>query len=169
MAKRKTDIDSAPPDELGHFQHHFSITFELEHHPLMMAMAAIALLVFISYLFGHLRKGTTTPTDATAEPKTTNTVTTPEIFLQYPTVQGQPGQPGQPPGPHMGSITLNPFIKGKNSGKGISVWSSPGSKTRVLYVPYGSTHDLVDSGETSGFWHITEGWINNSDVKSHNS
>lgn len=47
------DVDSAPTDELGHFNHHFSITMELDKHPALAAMGAIALVLIVLYVLRH--------------------------------------------------------------------------------------------------------------------
>lgn len=56
MAKLSTikkDVDSAPPDELGHFTHHFSVTMELEKHPWFSGMAIVAVILLVIYVLRH--------------------------------------------------------------------------------------------------------------------
>jgi hypothetical protein len=58
--------DEIKPDEIGHFKHHFSFTMELENHPLMMAMGAVALFLVLVYLYSHIAtKGNTSSTSTT--------------------------------------------------------------------------------------------------------
>lgn len=80
MAGKKSlfnDIDGTAPDELGHFKHHFSITMELDKHPLMMAMAAIAVGLVIIYVFNHIFKsGSNIPVPATGATPSSNTTYT---------------------------------------------------------------------------------------------
>lgn len=88
--------DEIKPDEMGHFKHHFSLTMELENHPLMMAMGAVALFLVLVYLYSHIATNSSTPTKNT--PNTTPNLMPYTIDVITP---GNTGTGTQPP-------TVNP-------------------------------------------------------------
>jgi hypothetical protein len=75
VAKKNTflsalKMEPTEPDEAGHFRHHFSLTMELQEHPLFMAMAAIAVAIILYYLYKTVTgsSGTASTSQLTGQP-----------------------------------------------------------------------------------------------------
>lgn len=175
---------AAPPDELGHFNHHFSLTFELENHPAMMAMAAAAVIIFLLYLFNKLKSTATSSVTPAVPATTTSTAST----LQGPIgpmgttgatgVSGAPGAtgPAGPAGPAGVYVIVLPGLHGHSP-----LYDTPGGK-QLLMVPAGTVLQVTNSAvgpyvggqasapiKSSTLWYQTTyngtaGWISAVDV-----
>ena len=151
--------DDAGSDELGHFNHHFSITMELEKHPLMMALIAAAILIVIYYLYkgvasGHQAAGSATQPGAPTTGSTTGQPVAPINVYPPPgsttTIGGT-----LPPGPPGGQSNPLQAILGKG-GNGVTF-----GQTMVVN---GTTFTLGPG--SAGVWGVPGIW---RDINSWNS
>lgn len=142
-SKKMNDIDATSPDELGHFKHHFSITMELDKHPWMTVMAAVAAGLVIIYILAHAVKNkatssTVVPATPASTTNTTGTTTTyvpPPINVTVPPTTGTTTTP--PPG---GVTTPNP-----PAGTTTPVSHPPGT---TFLGPTGVKHYVALGGES---------------------
>ena len=154
--------DETGLDEVGHFNHHFSITMELEQHPLLMAMAAVAVLLVIYLLYKDLFKGGVTGTatqPGTSQPGNipwlgqTNQSSVPPINITFDgtagttgtvTGTGTPTAPTGTPKPPVGVPPTGPAPGPNNNPWQALLGKGPKS------VPFGSTITIQGTTYTLG-------------------
>lgn len=182
MAKQKnTDFDAAPPDGLGHFHHHFSITMEMDKHPIMGGMFVVALGLVLIYVFRHLFVHSTTSTVQTTTPtllgeapppvfgicppgsqwiggqcvpdtNTTQVIPTPPPPTPAPPPVSPPLKPPTPP-PHV----VNQPPPAAHRTFTVTQWPLPGSSLwTIAAIMYGNPSRWPD------IWHANMGLIGNN-------
>src|SRR5258708_6675188 len=126
-------------DELGHFRHPFSITMELEKHPLMAAMAIIAVVLIIIYVFKNLR-GNSSGSSGTVPPTQPTQPFYTQVSPPSPTPPGPVPPPPPPPVPQPQSYPYpgkSPFAFAP--GQPLFNWTGPdGVAWTVGFGPPGS-------------------------------